>query len=202
MPDCRALFFRDPVKNEWQTADEYLSGNVRQKLREAKQAAAADPVYLPNVEALRASQPRIWTLLKSKCVSAQPGSTQKYIQQVHGGNLRAAILSAPEYSSAFLSFTAEWSISGKSSPSYSDVNAYMTYGTERANAYKILEDTLNLRDVRIYDTVTDPDGRNGECSTQRRPHLPSKSRQAIRDVFQEWIWARPGQARRAGAALQ
>ena len=91
----------------------------------------------------------------------------------------------------FSPFTAEWSISGKSQPSYNDVNAYMTYGTERANAYRILEDTLNLRDVRIYDTVTDPDGKERRVLNSKETTLAQQKQQAIKDAFSEWIWKDP-----------
>lgn len=88
-------------------------------------------------------------------------------------------------------FSAEWNITGKSQPSYSDVNAYMTYGTDRANAYKILEDTLNLRDVRIYDTVTDPDGKERRVLNSKETTLAQQKQQAIKDAFQDWIWRDP-----------
>ena len=88
-------------------------------------------------------------------------------------------------------FTAEWNITGKSQPSYSDVNAYMTYGTDRANAYKILEDTLNLRDVRIYDTVTDPDGKERRVLNSKETTLAQQKQQAIKDAFTDWIWKDP-----------
>jgi N12 class adenine-specific DNA methylase len=187
----QGVIFRDPVKNEWQTADEYLSGNVRQKLREAEQAAAADPAYLPNVEALRASQPKD---LDASEIEVRLGATwidQKYIQQFMEETFEPPFYLRRNIQVHFSPFTAEWSISGKSSPSYSDVNAYMTYGTERANAYKILEDTLNLRDVRIYDTVTDPDGKERRVLNSKETTLAQQKQQAIRDAFQEWIWRDP-----------
>lgn len=187
----QGVIFRDPVKNEWQTADEYLSGNVRQKLREAEQAAAADPAFLPNVEALRTSQPKD---LDASEIEVRLGATwidQKYIQQFMEETFEPPFYLRRNIQVHFSPFTAEWSISGKSSPSYSDVNAYMTYGTERANAYKILEDTLNLRDVRIYDTVTDPDGKERRVLNSKETTLAQQKQQAIRDAFQEWIWRDP-----------
>ena len=145
----QGVIFRDPVKNEWQTADEYLSGNVRQKLREAEQAASADPAYLPNVEALRSSQPKD---LDASEIEVRLGATwidQKYIQQFMEETFEPPYYLRRSIQVHFSPFTAEWRISGKSQPSYNDVNAYMTYGTERANAYRILEDTLNLRDAHL-----------------------------------------------------
>ena len=92
-------------------------------------------------------------------------------------------------------FTAEWNITGKSVPSFSDVAAYTTYGTERANAYRILEDTLNLRDVRIYDTVQEPDGKERRVLNQKETTLAQQKQQAIKDAFQDWIWRDPERRR-------
>ena len=187
----QGVIFRDPVKNEWQTADEYLSGNVRQKLREAEQAASADPAYLPNVEALRSSQPKD---LDASEIEVRLGATwidQKYIQQFMEETFEPPYYLRRSIQVHFSPFTAEWSISGKSQPSYNDVNAYMTYGTERANAYRILEDTLNLRDVRIYDTVTDPDGKERRVLNSKETTLAQQKQQAIKDAFSEWIWRDP-----------
>ena len=187
----QGVIFHDPVKNEWQTADEYLSGNVRQKLREAEQAASADPAYLPNVEALRSSQPKD---LDASEIEVRLGATwidQKYIQQFMEETFEPPYYLRRSIQVHFSPFTAEWSISGKSQPSYNDVNAYMTYGTERANAYRILEDTLNLRDVRIYDTVTDPDGKERRVLNSKETTLAQQKQQAIKDAFSEWIWRDP-----------
>ena len=187
----QGVIFRDPVKSEWQTADEYLSGNVRQKLREAEQAASADPAYLSNVEALRSSQPKD---LDASEIEVRLGATwidQKYIQQFMEETFEPPYYLRRSIQVHFSPFTAEWSISGKSQPSYSDVNAYMTYGTERANAYRILEDTLNLRDVRIYDTVTDPDGKERRVLNSKETTLAQQKQQAIKDAFSEWIWKDP-----------
>lgn len=95
----------------------------------------------------------------------------------------------------FSEFTAEWNISGKSSVGHSDINAYMTYGTERANAYRILEDTLNLRDVRVYDTVQDPDGRERRVLNSKETTLAQQKQQAIKDAFRDWIWKDPNRRR-------
>lgn len=187
----QGVIFRDPVKNEWQTADEYFSGNVRQKLWEAEQAASADPAYLPNVEALRSSQPKD---LDASEIEVRLGATwidQKYIQQFMEETFEPPYYLRRSIQVHFSPFTAEWSISGKSQPSYNDVNAYMTYGTERANAYRILEDTLNLRDVRIYDTVTDPDGKERRVLNSKETTLAQQKQQAIKDAFSEWIWKDP-----------
>ena len=143
----QGVIFHDPVKNEWQTADEYLSGNVRQKLREAEQAASADPAYLPNVEALRSSQPKD---LDASEIEVRLGATwidQKYIQQFMEETFEPPYYLRRSIQVHFSPFTAEWSISGKSQPSYNDVNAYMTYGTERAklNGFRCIDDLLGQR---------------------------------------------------------
>lgn len=187
----QGVIFLDPAKQEWQTADEYLSGNVRQKLREAERAAERDPAYLPNVEALRSSQPKD---LDASEIEVRLGATwigQRYIQQFMEETFEPPFYQRRNIQVHYSPFTAEWNISGKSTPSYSDVNAYMTYGTDRANAYKILEDTLNLRDVRIYDTVTDPDGKEKRVLNSKETTLAQQKQQAIRDAFQDWIWKDP-----------
>ena len=187
----QGVIFRDPVKNEWQTADEYLSGNVRQKLREAEAAAETDSAFLPNVEALRSSQPKD---LDASEIEVRLGATwidQKYIQQFMEETFEPPYYLRRNIQVLYSPFTAEWSISGKSTPSYGDVNAYMTYGTDRANAYRILEDTLNLRDVRIYDTKTDPDGKERRVLNSKETTLAQQKQQAIKDAFAEWIWKDP-----------
>ncbi len=187
----QGVIFRDPVKDEWQTADEYLSGNVRQKLREAEAATETDSAFLPNVEALRSSQPKD---LDASEIEVRLGATwidQKYIQQFMEETFEPPYYLRRNIQVLYSPFTAEWSISGKSTPSYSDVNAYMTYGTDRANAYRILEDTLNLRDVRIYDTKTDPDGKERRVLNSKETTLAQQKQQAIKDAFSEWIWKDP-----------
>ena len=191
----QGVIFRDPIQGQWQTADEYLSGNVRQKLRAAEQAADADPAYLSNVEALRRSQPKD---LDASEIEVRLGTTwidPRYIQQFMEETFEPPFYLRRGIQVHYSPFTAEWSISGKSTPSYSDVNAYMTYGTDRANAYRILEDTLNLRDVRIYDTKTDPDGKERRVLNSKETTLAQQKQQAIKDAFREWIWRDPDRRR-------
>lgn len=156
------------------TADEYLSGNVRQKLRDARTAAQSDAAFQPNVKALEAAQPKD---LEASDIDVRLGATwiaPEYIQ-----DFMYELLNTPYYQRRaievhFSPHTAEWRINGKNVVSRSNVAAYTTYGTDRANAYKILEDTLNLRDVRIYDTVQDADSKEQRVLNQKRP--PSHSR--------------------------
>ena len=189
--ELNGVIFLDPVHGEWQTADEYLSGDVRQKLREAEAAAKDSPGYLPNVEALRQAQPKD---LDASEIEVRLGATwidKAYIKQFMFELLEPAFYVRRSIDVNYSDFSAEWNITGKSVVGRSDINANMTYGTERANAYKILEDTLNLRDVRIYDTITDADGKEKRVLNSKETTLAQQKQQAIKDAFQEWIWKDP-----------
>ena len=189
--ELNGVIFLDPVRGEWQTADEYLSGNVRQKLREAEQAAQDSPGYLPNVEALQAAQPRD---LDASEIEVRLGATwidPAYIREFMWETFETPFYQQRMIDVTYSAFTAEWNIRNKNAVSYSNIAAYMTYGTERANAYKILEDTLNLRDVRIYDTKHDADGRERRVLNSKETTLAQQKQQAIRDAFRDWIWRDP-----------
>lgn len=189
--ELNGVIFLDPVHGEWQTADEYLSGDVRQKLREAEAAAKDSPGYLPNVEALRQAQPKN---LDASEIEVRLGATwidKAYIKQFMFELLEPAFYVRRSIDVNYSDFSAEWNITGKSVVGRSDINANMTYGTERVNAYKILEDTLNLRDVRIYDTIEDADGREKRVLNSKETTLAQQKQQAIKDAFQEWIWKDP-----------
>ena len=193
--ELNGVIFLDPVYGDWQTADEYLSGNVRQKLREAENAAVDSPGYLPNVEALRAAQPKD---LDASEIEVRLGATwidKKYIQQFMFELLEPPLYARRSLEVNYSEFTAEWNISGKNSIPYNDINARMTYGTDCANAYKILEDTLNLRDVRIYDTVRDADGKEKRVLNSKETTLAQQKQQAIKEAFRDWIWKDPDRRR-------
>ena len=193
--ELNGVIFLDPVYGDWQTADEYLSGNVRQKLREAEKAAVDSPGYLPNVEALRAAQPKD---LDASEIEVRLGVTwidKKYIQQFMFELLEPPLYARRSLEVNYSEFTAEWNISGKNSIPYNDINARMTYGTDCANAYKILEDTLNLRDVRIYDTVRDADGKEKRVLNSKETTLAQQKQQAIKEAFRDWIWRDPDRRR-------
>jgi len=182
----------------WRTADDFLSGNVREKLKYYENALAMLPEdanhrneIADNVEALKMAQPKD---LDASEIEVRLGATwidKSYIQQFMVETFEPPYYLRRSIEVNFSPFSAEWNITGKSQPSYSDVNAYMTYGTDRANAYKILEDTLNLRDVRIYDTVTDPDGKERRVLNSKETTLAQQKQQAIKDAFQDWIWKDP-----------
>lgn len=177
------------------TADEYLSGNVRRKLRLAKALAEMRPdlaeKIAPNIEALKAAQPKD---LDASEIEVRLGATwidKGYIQQFMEELLNPPSGVRDGIRVNYSSFTAEWAISGKNSVGYNNVAAYVTYGTDRANAYRILEDSLNLRDTRIYDTVTDPDGKERRVLNSKETTLAQQKQQAIKDAFRDWIWKDP-----------
>ena len=195
--ELQGVIFRVPGQLEqdgtphYVTADEYLSGNVRRKLRQAQRAAQQDPSFAVNVEALNAAQPKD---LDASEIEVRLGATwidKEYIQQFMYETFNTPFYLQRSIEVNYSSFTAEWQIKGKSSVSYNDVAAYTTYGTSRANAYKILEDSLNLRDVRIYDTIEDADGKERRVLNAKETTLAAQKQQAIREAFRDWIWRDP-----------
>ena len=195
--ELQGVIFRVPGQLEqdgtphYVTADEYLSGNVRRKLRQAQRAAENDPSFAVNVEALTAAQPKD---LDASEIEVRLGATwidQEYIQQFMYETFRTPPYLQRSIEVHYTPFTAEWQVTGKSMISHTDVAAYTTYGTSRANAYKILEDSLNLRDVRIYDTVEDADGKERRVLNAKETTLAAQKQQAIRDAFRDWLWKDP-----------
>ena len=195
--ELRGVIFRVPGQIEpdgtphYVTADEYLSGNVRRKLRQAQRAAEQDPAFAVNVEALTAAQPKD---LDASEIEVRLGATwidKEYIQQFMYETFDTPFYLQRSIEVHYSAFTAEWQISGKNAVGQRDVAAYTTYGTNRANAYKILEDSLNLRDVRIYDTVEDADGKERRVLNAKETTLAAQKQQAIREAFKDWIWRDP-----------
>ena len=181
----------------WRTADDFLSGNVREKL--AYYTNALEPLegtdkyeaVRDNVEALKAAQPRD---LDASEIEIRLGATwidPQYIREFMWETFETPFYQRNMIDVNYSSFTAEWNIKNKSAVSYNNIAAYMTYGTERANAYKILEDTLNLRDVRIYDTKYDADGKERRMLNSKETTLAQQKQQAIKDAFRDWIWKDP-----------
>ncbi|MFR3417620.1 MAG: SNF2-related protein [Christensenellales bacterium] len=190
--DLRGVIFRNPENKRWETADEYLSGNVREKLHIAQSAQNLfEGDYAGNVEALKAAQPKD---LDASEIEVRLGATwidPSYIREFMWETFETPFYQQRMIDVTYSAFTAEWNIRNKNAVSYSNIAAYMTYGTERANAYKILEDTLNLRDVRIYDTKHDADGRERRVLNSKETTLAQQKQQAIRDAFRDWIWRDP-----------
>ena len=194
--ELRGVIFKDPMAPDavdagWQTADEYLSGDVRSKLRIAQMAANRDSAFNINVEALQKAQPKD---LDASEIDVRLGATwidPGYIQQFMEETFETPYYLRRSIEVKFSEMTAEWRINGKSSPNYNDVAAYVTYGTDRANAYRILEETLNLKDIRIYDTIEDADGKQKRVLNKKETTLAQQKQQAIKDAFQDWVWKDP-----------
>ncbi len=173
------------------TADEYLSGNIREKLAAARLAAEDDMAFQSNVVALEQAMPKA---LDASEIDVRLGAT--WIDKADIQKFMEEVLETPFYirykvKVNFSPITAEWHIANKSSIPSNDVAAYNTYGTERASAYRILEDTLNLRDMRIYDTVRDADGNEKRVLNKNETTLAQQKQQAIKDAFQDWLWSNP-----------
>ena len=195
--DLKGIIFHDPKLGTledltgWVTADEYLSGNVRQKLAIARRAAEESEVFRDNVEALEKAQPKD---LDASEIDVRLGATwidKNYIQAFMEDLLQPPFYLRRSIVVNYSPYTAEWSITGKKNVSYRDVNAYTTYGTSRINAYQLLQDSLNLRDSRVYDTVEDPDGKERRVLNQKETTLAQQKQQAIKDAFRDWIWKDP-----------
>ena len=195
--ELRGVIFHDPTLGNaedsmgWVTADEYLSGNVRQKLRQAEAAAAENPAYQVNVEALRAAQPKD---LDASEIEVRLGATwidKSYIKQFMFETFDTPSYLRYSMDVQYSPYTAAWSISNKKRISYNDVAAWNAYGTDCVSAYEILEDSLNLRDVQVYDTIEDADGKKKRVLNAKETTLAAQKQQLIRDAFRDWIWADP-----------
>ena len=195
--DLRGVIFKDPSQDVtdpeagWQTADEYLSGNVRNKLRIAQMAVQTNPEFTPNVEALTKAQPRD---LEASEIDVRLGATwldPKVIQQFMLETFQVPFYLRRAIQVNFSPLTAEWQVEGKTKTGFNDVAAYETYGTSRANGYKILEDTLNLKDVRVYDTIEDANGKQQRVLNKKETTLAQQKQQAIKEAFANWIWKDP-----------
>ena len=189
--ELSGVIFRVPGTDRYVTADEYLSGNVREKLREAEAAAKADQSFNINVEALKAAQPRELTASE---IDVRLGATwiePRYIEQFMVNTFQPTYWASRSMSVNYSPYTSEWRIEGKSAVSATDVNAFSTYGTSRISAYKILENTLNLRDVRIYDKIEDADGTERRVLNVKETTLAQQKQQVIKDAFRDWLWKDP-----------
>ena len=196
--ELSGVIFKDPVADPtdpeagWQTADEYLSGNVRDKLRMAQLAAESHPEFKVNVDALTKAQPKD---LEASEIDVRLGATwldpsivQQFMMETFQPPYRIRYNNA--ITVRYSPYTSEWRISNKSATGFGDIMATETYGTRRANAYKILEDTLNLRDSRVYDTIEE-DGKEKRVLNQNETTLAQQKQQAIKDAFAGWVWKDP-----------
>ena len=196
--ELSGVIFKDPAADAddpeagWQTADEYLSGNVRDKLRMAQLAAESRPEFRVNVDALTKAQPKD---LEASEIDVRLGATwldpsivQQFMMETFQPPYRIRYNNS--ITVRYSPYTSEWRISNKSATGFGDIIATETYGTRRANAYKILEDTLNLRDSRVYDTIVE-DGKEKRVLNQNETTLAQQKQQAIKDAFAGWVWKDP-----------
>jgi len=196
--ELSGVIFKDPAADAddpeagWQTADEYLSGNVRDKLRMAQLAAESHPEFKVNVDALTKAQPKDLEAseidLRLGATWLDPSIVQQFMMETFQPPYRIRYNNA--ITVRYSPYTSEWRISNKSATGFGDIMATETYGTRRANAYKILEDTLNLRDSRVYDTIVE-DGKEKRVLNQNETTLAQQKQQAIKDAFAGWVWKDP-----------
>ena len=201
--ELKGVIFLNPLygygnnsERKYLTADEYLSGNVREKLAWARKSAEQNPDdYLVNVEALEKVQP---IDLSASEIDVRLGATwlpQEDIQRFMVELLKPAYYASSKIKVHYSPLTAEWNISNKNSD-YGNVTANVTYGTKRINGYKIIEETLNLKDVRIFDTVQDENGNDKRVLNKKETVLAQQKQQLIKDAFRDWIWKDPARRER------
>ena len=187
--ELSGIIFKNPVNDKWENADEYLSGNVREKLKTAKVFAETHPEYSINVKALEQVQPKD---LDASEIEVRLGAT--WIEPEVYRDFMAELFHTPVYlvgrviDVRYSEASGTWNVSGKNADSYRNALTTATYGTARANAYKILEDTLNLKDVRIYDREQDAEGNEIRVLNKKETMLASQKQDAIKEAFREWIF--------------
>ena len=195
--ELSGVIFKNPVADPtdpeagWQMADEYLSGDVRAKLRMAQFAAETNPEFVVNVDALTKAQPRE---LEASEIDVRLGATwldPNIIQKFMTETFQIPYYLRHAVKVRYSPYTAEWRVEGKTATGRGDIISSETYGTSRANAYKILEETLNLKDVRIYDTIEDAEGKPKRVLNKRETMLAQQKQQVIKDAFANWVWQDP-----------
>ena len=195
--ELSGVIFKDPAADPtdpeagWQMADEYLSGDVRAKLRMAQFAAETNPEFVVNVDALTKAQPRE---LEASEIDVRLGATwlaPEIIQKFMTETFQIPYYLRHAVKVRYSPYTAEWRVEGKTATGRGDIISSETYGTSRANAYKILEETLNLKDVRIYDTIEDAEGKLKRVLNKRETMLAQQKQQVIKDAFVNWVWQDP-----------
>ena len=195
--ELSGVIFKDPAADPtdpeagWQMADEYLSGDVRAKLRMAQFAAETNPEFAVNVDALTKAQPRE---LEASEIDVRLGATwldPDIIQKFMTETFQIPYYLRRAVNVRYSPYTAEWRVEGKTATGRGDIISSETYGTSRANAYKILEETLNLKDVRIYDTIEDAEGKPKRVLNKRETMIAQQKQQVIKDAFANWVWQDP-----------
>ena len=186
--ELAGIIFKNPISEKWEPSDEYLSGNVREKLQIAKQFAEDHPEYQVNVQYLEQVQPKD---LDASEIEARLGAT--WISENYITQFMAETFHTPRYyvgskvKVQYAEVTGQWNVMGKNVDSYGNALVTSTYGTQRANAYRLLEDALNLRDTKIYDTVQDADGEHRELN-RKETMLAQQKQELIKEEFKEWIF--------------
>ena len=186
--ELAGVIFKNPIGEKWEPSDEYLSGNVREKLQTAKQFAEDHPEYQVNVQYLEQVQPKD---LDASEIEARLGAT--WISEDYITRFMAETFHTPRYyvgskvKVQYAEVTGQWNVMGKNVDSYGNALVTSTYGTQRANAYRLLEDALNLRDTKIYDTVQDADGEHRELN-RKETMLAQQKQELIKEEFKEWIF--------------
>ena len=186
--ELEGVIFKNPIGEKWEPSDEYLSGNVREKLQTAKQFAEDHPEYQVNVQYLEQVQPKD---LDASEIEARLGAT--WISEDYITRFMAETFHTPRYyigskvKVQYAEVTGQWNVMGKNVDSYGNALVTSTYGTQRANAYRLLEDALNLRDTKIYDTVQDADGEHRELN-RKETMLAQQKQELIKEEFKEWIF--------------
>ena len=186
--ELAGVIFKNPISEKWEPSDEYLSGNVREKLQIAKQFAEDHSEYQVNVQYLEQVQPKD---LDASEIEARLGAT--WISEDYITRFMAETFHTPRYyvgskvKVQYAEVTGQWNVMGKNVDSYGNALVTSTYGTQRANAYRLLEDALNLRDTKIYDTVQDADGEHRELN-RKETMLAQQKQELIKEEFKEWIF--------------
>ena len=186
--ELAGVIFKNPISEKWEPSDEYLSGNVREKLQIAKQFAEDHPEYQVNVQYLEQVQPKD---LDASEIEARLGAT--WISEDYITRFMAETFHTPRYyvgskvKVQYAEVTGQWNVMGKNVDSYGNALVTSTYGTQRANAYRLLEDALNLRDTKIYDTVQDAEGEHRELN-RKETMLAQQKQELIKEEFKEWIF--------------
>lgn len=186
--ELAGVIFKDPLTERWEASDEYLSGNVREKLTVARQFAENHPEYMVNVQSLERVQPKD---LEASEIEVRLGAT--WVDEAYITEFMAELLHTPErllgkqISVTYAKVNGQWNISGKSADTYGNSLVTSTYGTQRANAYRLLEDALNLRDTKIYDTITE-DGKEKRVLNKKETMIAQQKQEMIKEAFKEWVF--------------
>lgn len=190
--DLKGIIFKVPESGTWQTSEEYLSGNIRKKLISAEKALQGDASYSDNVEYLKKAMPKPLTASEIEVRLGATWINAEYIEQFMKDVLHTPqrLFSREWVAVKFAPINCEWNIKGKNADSFNPL-VTGTYGTGRINAYQILENTLNLKDVKVYDRIPQPDGSEKRVVNREQTMLASQKQDALKEAFKDWIFRDP-----------